>query len=991
MDLATAFTATVAAIGTFLATGAQEVGKQVVLDTYKELKKTIQSKFGVDSQSAKAIQALEKDPDSKAKQRMLAGIIEIEEVDKNVDVAQMALQLIQLLKKTEIGRNALQKYEVDAKWAQIGGIGDHWRVGKIIFNSPSSTETNRYTSADWESFYLKRLIERCDPLELTTLEEICPSNSREGQGDAIRVSDVFTTIYLKDVERTEEQTVAEALSKPKGDPETMSRQEKEKERIPIQAIEAAGAMLHLVILGQPGSGKSTLVNHLAIQIARLRMGEAVPEDRLPGWPLEEKPLPVRIVLRRFAAWIPKDCKEGTEGIVWNYLLHQLGEWGCEAFHDHLKHTLDTIGGVIFFDGLDEVSEQDEQRTRTLIVQAIHNFAKPLKKCRVIITCRQYAYKQCDGWHLPQAEFPVVELDLFRSAQIEHFTQTWYRIVGRWRDWNEAKCLAEAENLNQAIEAWPHLKELAQYPLLLTLMAQVHGRDGYLPRDRADLYDRAVKLLLVHWDNRLVRDRDGTCKIEQGLIARLGFRSDTLRTTLERVALVAHEQQEKVTERTRCADIVKEDLRDALSDGLSIGLDRAEEVIAYIQDRAGLLQAEDNRIFRFPHRTFQEYLAACCIMKKGNLEDYLKEQILRDMDWWREVFLLAAGSSRNTPKNIFDMVDTLLPNDPHECALTSKIAACAGLSAQAMGETEFMSHVRAEKNSPGRYTKIQKRVQTWLHAALSADGILAPRERVAAGNALNWVEDPRFDPDRWYLPRQENDGFIKIAAGEFMMGSDEKKDQKADESEFPQHRVRLGPYAMATYPVTVAQYECFVQETGYRLDDDWKRFNKYSNHPVVYVNWDDARAYCRWLTEKLDKEAVLPSEAQWEMAARGAAGRIYPWGDDAIDPNRANYEFQIGGTSPVGVFPMGVSYFGAMDMAGNVLEWGEDDWHENYKGAPEDGSAWIDAPRGSTRVIRGGGWLVTARYCRAAYRGRFEPGDRDFYLGFRLALLPGQPG
>jgi predicted NACHT family NTPase len=245
----------------------------------------------------------------------------------------------------------------------------------------------------------------------------------------------------------------------------------------------------------------------------------------------------------------------------------------------------------------------------------------------------------------------VELDLFRSQQIERFAQTWYCLVGKWRDWNETKCLAEADNLYQAIEIWPHLKELGQYPLLLTLMAQVHGRNGILPRDRADLYDRAVKLLLVQWDNRLVRGRDGTCRVEQGLIARLGFRSDKLRNTLEGIALAAHEQQESASERTGCADIGKEDLRDALKTGLAIGLDLAEDAIEYIQNRAGLLQAEGNRIFRFPHRTFQEYLAAVSIMKKGNFEEYLKDCVQRDMDWWREVFLLAAGSSRNTPKNI----------------------------------------------------------------------------------------------------------------------------------------------------------------------------------------------------------------------------------------------------------------------------------------------------------------------------------------------------
>jgi formylglycine-generating enzyme required for sulfatase activity len=451
-------------------------------------------------------------------------------------------------------------------------------------------------------------------------------------------------------------------------------------------------------------------------------------------------------------------------------------------------------------------------------------------------------------------------------------------------------------------------------------------------------------------------------------------------------LAAHGQQKSASKRTGCADIGREDLRDALKAGLSIGLDQAETAIEYIHNRAGLLQAEGNRIFRFPHRTFQEYLAAVSIMKKGNFEQYLKERVLQDIDWWWEVFLLAAGSSRHTPKNIYDLVDTLLPEEPCDGALTPAIAACAGLSAQAMAETEFLTHVHAEQAAPGRYTRVHKRVQTLLLTALTADGILSPRERVVAGNALNWVEDPRFDPDRWYLPKEKNDGFIKIAVGEFRMGSDRKKGKESFEDERPRHRVRLGPYAIAKYPVTVAQYDCFVQETGYLLDKNWKHLKMHGNHPVKFVSWEDAKAYCHWLTRKLGKPVALPSEAQWEMAARGTDGRIYPRGDDAPGPNKLNFDQTgIDNTSPVGVFPMGASCHGAMDMAGNVWEWVEDDWHDNYEGAPDESNSWIDEPRGSSRVLRGGSWFDIARNCRAASRDRYGPGARDSDLGFRLAL------
>jgi hypothetical protein len=128
-----------------------------------------------------------------------------------------------------------------------------------------------------------------------------------------------------------------------------------------------------------------------------------------------------------------------------------------------------------------VRETDEEMRRSLITEAVSEFAAPLRECRVLVTCREYAYKRGDAWHLPEADFLVVELDLFKEEQIAHFTQAWYRVVGPQKGWDEEKCQAEARTLRQAIQDWPHLQELAQYPLLLTLMAQVHGRDGFYPK------------------------------------------------------------------------------------------------------------------------------------------------------------------------------------------------------------------------------------------------------------------------------------------------------------------------------------------------------------------------------------------------------------------------------------------------------------------------------------------------------------------------------
>ncbi len=838
---------------------------------------------------------------------------------------------------------------------------------------------NLSESKRFEPFYLKRLIAQCDHLDLSAIDETCIPGH---EGANLKVSDVFTTLFLKGVERLEDQSVADVIAKKREALDAISKA-KEKERIPIQAVEAAGAVDHLVILGRPGGGKSTLVNHIASQLARRRKGDDAGAKDLPGWPSHQNPLPVRIIMRQLAAWLPDDRRQISERIVWEYLQDQLKEMGCGEFFPALKHTLDAKGGVIFFDGLDEVREADEDRARTHLIQAMEAFARPLDQCRIIITCREYAYRQTDAWRLPEAVFPVVELDLFRNEQIQAFTRTWYRQTGPPKGWNEKRCDDEATKLYQAVSSLDHLKELAQYPLLLTLMAQVHGRDGYLPQDRADLYDRAVKLLLSHWENRIVRDADGGCTVEPGLVMKLGVRAEVLRQALERVALAAHTRQEMQTDnRSGCADIAREDLRQELADGLGGGLDRAEEVIRYIRNRAGLLHARDNRTFAFPHRTFQEYLAASAIIARSDFEDFLGACIRRDQAWWQEVFLLAAGALRKTPKFIYYMVDTLLPDEVDQAPMDAATVSYAQLAARAMSETDFIKHVSAEqKGATGRYAKIHQRVQNWLITAMQADDTLSPQERCEAGNALNWVGDPRFNPEKWFLPDDDDLGFVEIPAGPFLMGSDENKDSDADDDEFPEHTVDLSVYAIARFPVTVAQFRAFVKDSGYEADEDYKRSP--DNHPVVWVSWDDATAYCEWLTEKLDNGTVitLPTEAQWEKAARGTDGKIYPWGDK-IDANRANYtDTGIRTTSPVGCFPNGNSEYGLVDVSGNVWEWCQD-WFGEYPDEP------VVDPKGPSdgefRVLRGGCWFFDGRFVRSADRFRDEPGFRDDLTGFRLA-------
>jgi formylglycine-generating enzyme required for sulfatase activity len=191
--------------------------------------------------------------------------------------------------------------------------------------------------------------------------------------------------------------------------------------------------------------------------------------------------------------------------------------------------------------------------------------------------------------------------------------------------------------------------------------------------------------------------------------------------------------------------------------------------------------------------------------------------------------------------------------------------------------------------------------------------------------------------------------IEIPAGEFTMGSENKIER-------PPHTVFVDAFEIDQFEVTNEQFEKFVAETGYVTDAEkagdtsWRAYaGGKAKHPVVKVSWNDAKAFCEWAEKR------LPTEAEWEKAARGTDGRTYPWGNEELDEARANTkEAGYRGTTIVGSFPAGASPYGVMDMAGNVAEW-TSDWFQPYPGYPGgDNEAQYFGEK--FRVIRGGGWF-----------------------------------
>ncbi len=398
--------------------------------------------------------------------------------------------------------------------------------------------------------------------------------------------------------------------------------------------------------------------------------------------------------------------------------------------------------------------------------------------------------------------------------------------------------------------------------------------------------------------------------------------------------------------------------------------------------------------QFWHRTFQEFLAARAIAARPEALQY-------SLLWgppaklylpeWREVVLLFAGILHEQGRaKVDNLVKAMLDNAGSSTPLADQ-ARCAGLmGAMLLGL------------APVAYEAPDHQYQDLLHRVMAifdrkGSQTVSLETRIEAAEALGQAGDPRLD-------RHRHDYWVTIPAGEFWMGAQNGDRNKPnydpdalhkDEvySKSPVHKVYLDAFSIARYPVTVDLYRKFIDDEGYENERWWKAggFGEFSgpegwddqllhpSRPVVGVSWNEASAYCRWAGLR------LLTEAEWERAARSSDGRKYPWEDEEPDPSRLNYrESKIGHATPVGVYPLGVTPDGICDLVGNVWEWCAD-WLGRYP------AELVVNPTGpdeaAIRVIRGGGWYDDARECRAASRGGFEPSNRDFNLGFRVALVP----
>jgi formylglycine-generating enzyme required for sulfatase activity len=768
------------------------------------------------------------------------------------------------------------------------------------------------------------------------------------------------------------------------------------ETVTIKVEEALAEHKRLVVLGDPGSGKTTLLRYLALCYARDRAeGLTIVHDQL-GLP-ESGYLPILLPLRNLGAYLKANypTDDGTEGHgrLLEFLREYLRGERIDIPDDFFDASLTVGQAVVLFDGMDEVGEFDLRRRVARLIEA---FGSAYPQCRMVVTSRIVEYA---GAARLGTDFTTTTIRDFTLADVEQFLTHWHRLVaiGQMGPGESTKHFAalQTRHLMESIRANLRLRELAINPLMLTVIALVHRDRTKLPERRAELYAEAVDVLLGKWD-----EARGVEEVR--IFDARPFDITDRRMLLQSIALRMHE----AGHREIAVDYLLAQLEEAfakITTDARAGERTAERFLSVIKERTGLLVEAGQGVYRFSHLTFQEYLAAVEVAER---HDYAAYTLAHAADpFWREVILLEAGylSTKNQAKTthlITAIADAQRePELFHNLVLAAECVRDVGATRvegkMAVGLTQKLQQ-ELERPIPERWTGWATVLGRVIGADERRKAIL--RRRIAAATALSRIETGNFGTGspHWSPPYGEP-VWVTIPAGEFWMGSD-PDDPMAVDAEKPAHRLFLLEFQIARTPITNAQYLSYVEATGAKMPDDWEDGQPPKdklNHPVVYVTWHDAYAYCRWLSQATGKAIGLPSEAEWEKAARGSQDkRSYPWGD-AFDMLKCNsHELGFGDTTPVGVFLAGASPYGCLDMAGNVWEWTCSLWGENiekphftYPYVREDGRENMNAPNDILRVLRGGAFSLVRWGVRCAARFGYFPFSSYRGLGFRVVVLP----
>lgn len=747
--------------------------------------------------------------------------------------------------------------------------------------------------------------------------------------------------------------------------------------IRIESEVAPALNPHLVITGDPGSGKSTLLKHLALCMAgdMLHEGEESQADlnRLGFWPLPAY-TPVFIELRTLvSSAFPNTGDEITLEKFFVYLHEQLKRSELASYLEALKDQMRDGDVMLFLDGLDEVPQAGDPNRREQIKTLARLLQKTYPKCRMVITSRPYAY--AGDWKLD--DFGQVNLASLDEDRLEELALRLFRVV-----LGQEGAEQEAPQFKDRMQAVP--EALRRSPLFFTLMAsiwlnhQTKPTAERLPVTKGAIYRECVEMLLRRWTRKDLRTG-------QSVADAIGLGDEQLRQVLESIAFQVHsEHGGQDDEAVFDGGVVYNIVRGLGIKGFDIDL-----LLDTLGQRAGVIFEKAPNHYQFAHRSFQEYLSASYLSRHDFPARFIGCFSANPTLWQEVGGLLPEGLQRD---DHWQLLRALLPDKKAalpDNTLWAKVLYAARL---------YFDHLRSVQDD---LCEVYEARFVPLLTRLVELGALSPIERAEAGRYLGLLGDPR--PGVGVKDGIPDIVWCEIPGGPFLFGSNREKDQRAQSYEPDQHEVTLPAFRIAKYPVTYAQYEAFVEDKGYEKQAYWTEAGwqwkgdklhpeaywndpewHLSNHPVVGVTWYEAVAFCRWLSEKLGEEVRLPTEAEFEKAARGNTDWIYPYGDK-FDANKGNtYETGLKRTSAVGIFPDGASPYGVLEMSGNVWEWSLLPWAAPYE--PHT-AAQVEVEGAARRVLRGGAWGNGRGDPRVSSRGSGNPGSRNYYVGFRAVSAP----
>src|SRR5580658_165454 len=694
------------------------------------------------------------------------------------------------------------------------------------------------------------------------------------------------------------------------------------------ALEQTLSQRRAVLIGDPGSGKSTFLRRTAFELCRALRGTC-PADAPPFLPQGDRRFPILVAVSEFAKLLEAGkSPKAFDSPDWiPYFLGRQSEeyrWGIDEIF--FRRKLDQGGCLLLVDGLDEAPNR---RLRERIARIFESAARSFPRADFLVTTRPQTNV---GDAVLDPSFHPVRIGALQRPEIDVFFDHFARALA----FPEAEAGSFKKSLQTALDSRPEIAEMATNPVMLTALAVLQHNDQRLPEYRVDLYGSILGWLAQARKEQPDRHTPEKC--------------------LEYMRKLALHMQD--ASGGRLAQIGQRSAAEFLAGAFGGSAEANEELLERETQDSGIVSSVGPDL-KFWHLSFQEYLAArelASLTETQQIERVVASGKLYRGEW-RETMRLLGGLLRQQGEaKIEGFIQAILRGAGEEAPLARRVECVAVLSAM-MQDLSRMGYRPKSADFARAVFSIQE-----IFEAGKADEIDIGK-RVEAADLLGQVGDPRLNQDNW----------VTIPARTFLMGAQKgnKKepnyDPEARDEEAPVHAVSLAAFRLQRYPVTVQEYGEFVAEGGSE-PEDWERQRQYPNRPVVGVSWFEAAAYCAW------KGGRLPSEAEWEGAARGPQGTRYPWGDEPpLDSSRANYEMSVGHPTPVGLYPKGNTTEGLCDILGNVWEWCED-WFGPYQSHGKRDQKY--------KVVRGGSWAYYSRLVRASVRYGVEPSYRDIDVGFR---------